>query len=62
MSTAWSYDGGGGILSDAAAGAAGAAGDECESDHIKEAAIHSQERALVPLIEDAAEWLSKVTG
>ena len=46
----------------AAAGAAGAAGDECESDHIKEAAIQSQERALVPLIEDAAEWLSKVTG
>ena len=45
-----------------AAGAAGAAGDECESDLIKEAAIQSQERALVPLIEDAAEWLSKVTG
>lgn len=37
-------------------------GDGSEADLIKEAAVQSRENALVPLVEDVAEWLSKVTG
>jgi len=33
-----------------------------EIDHIKEAAILSQERALLPLVEDVTDWLNNTLG
>ena len=36
--------------------------ESADADHIREAAALSQEKALVPLIEDLSEWLTKALG
>ncbi|KAF6035334.1 GAS2L3 [Bugula neritina] len=42
--------------------ASAADGEEAGSDQVKEAATVYQERALIPLVEDVSEWLTRLVG